>query len=338
MRHLDGRTYHRPVAWPVVDILTDTTAVLLQDRPVVGLWPGLVDALIAAADRGIGIQLVTPATSRLTVPLRMALLAEHQWVVHAPGRGYVDGLSGGGLRWEDGAFVPAGTGGAGGVAGGDTAGRQLWLTIELRHEDQPSAFGLGVEAACRALTGEPPLGWGPAEPVTQPWRPEELTAVAVDRAPRPTLVTFVGGSARPAIGTLEVTGATARPAQSATLVVGYPATEDPPLSALPALADTLAREHDLSLFFAVLRPGREDLTLPAPTGPVPAGDAGTPVGLAVGPAARGGLSAADALCLEGARPIGPRHRGTAWYDLPDGWTSLTALARALRADVPLPVP
>jgi hypothetical protein len=217
-------------------------------------------------------------------------------------------------------------------------GRQLWLTIELRHEGQPAAFGLGVEAACRALTGEPPLGWGPAEPVTQPWRPEELTAVAADRAPRPTLVTFVGGGARPAIGTLEVTGATARPAQSATLVVGYSAAEDPPLSALPALADTLAREHDLSLFFAVLRPGREDLTLPAPAGPVPAGDAGAPVGLAVGPAARGDLSAAEALSLEGARPIGPRHRGTAWYDLPEGWTSLTALARALRADVPLPVP
>ncbi|GIH17654.1 DUF6177 family protein [Rugosimonospora africana] len=328
------------MAWPVVDILTDRTAVLLQDRPVVGLWPGLVDAFIEAADLGLGVQLVTPATSRLTVPLRMALLGQHRWVVHAPGRGYVDGASGAGLRWDDDTFVEAGTPAGAGVTDsterGGEIGRQLWLTIELRHERQPATFGLGVEAACRTLTGKPPLGWGPAEPVTQPWQPEELTELVIDRAPRPTQVTFVGGGARPAIGILQVTDAQAAPAQSAVLVVGYPAGEEPPLSVLPALADTLAREHDLALFFAVLRPGREDLTLPASDGP--ADGAGIPTGLAVGPAARGDLSASEALSLEGARPIGPRHRGTAWYDLPDGWNSLTALAGALRADVPLPVP
>ncbi|HEY2669618.1 MAG TPA: DUF6177 family protein [Rugosimonospora sp.] len=344
------------MAWPVVDILTDRTAVLLQDRPVVGLSQGLVDAFIAAADGELDIQVVTPSTSRLTMPLRMALLGERRWVVHVPGRGYVDGAGGGLLRWEGGAFVPAGTDGTTGAidatgtsvgagsTGGAGTGRQLWLNIELRHERPPVAFGLGVQAACRALTGEPPAGWGPAEPVSQPWHPDELSRTASGRAPRPTLVSFVGGGGRPAIGTLEIAATPSGPAESATLVVGYRATEEPPLAALPALAETLAGEHGLALFFAVLRPGREDLTFPpALTGPTPAagpipGGRATPVGLAVGPAARGDVGATEALTLHGARPIGPRHRGTAWYDLPDGWASVATVASVLHADVPLPVP
>jgi hypothetical protein len=357
LRRLDRGPYHRPVAWPVVDILTDRTAVLLQDRPVVGLSQGLVDAFIAAAAGELDIQLVTPSTSRLTMPLRMALLGERRWVVHVPGRGYVDGTGGGRLRWEGGAFVPADSDGTTGAIDAATGtGRQLWLNIELRHERPPAAFGLGVQAACRALTGEPPAGWGPAEPVSQPWQPDELSRTANGRAPRATLVSFVGGGARPTIGTLEIAATPSGPAESATLVVGYRAAEEPPLAALPALADTLAAEHGLALFFAVLRPGREDLTFPpALTGSTPAagptpgagpivgtgpmsGGRGTPVGLAVGPAARGDVGTTEALTLHGARPIGPRHRGTAWYDLPDGWASVATIASVLHADVPLPVP
>jgi hypothetical protein len=329
------------VSWPVVDILTDRAAVLLQDRPVVGLTQGLLDAFLAADHHELDIQLVTPATSRLTLPLRMALSGDSRWVVHTSGREYLDGGHGGRLHWQDGAFVPADPAGAGAPPGlpgpidhrpAVESGRQLWLNVELRHEQPPAALGLGVEAVCRALTGRPPAGWGTAEPVSRRWRPSELSQVAAGRAPQPTFVVLVGDGDRPVIGTLEISTDASVIAESATLAIGYPADEEPPLTELPGLVETLGIGQSLALFFAMVRLGRRDLTFP----PAARVRQAMPVGLAVGPAARDGVSTTEALALPGARLVGPPEWETIWYDLPVGWRSLTAIARTLHADIPLP--
>ena len=56
--------------------------VVLQDRPVVGLQQRTVDVLVAAGRDRRTAHLVTPPTSRLTVPLWMALSEDaNRWVV-----------------------------------------------------------------------------------------------------------------------------------------------------------------------------------------------------------------------------------------------------------------
>ena len=60
---------------PAIDIRTDKVVVIMQDRPVVGMSAWLVDALAAAEAEGLGVQLVTPATTRLTFAVRTTLFS-----------------------------------------------------------------------------------------------------------------------------------------------------------------------------------------------------------------------------------------------------------------------
>ena len=84
---------------PAVDVLTDTAAVLFQERPVVALSSWLGNALLSAVAEDRQVQIVTPSLTLLTLPARLALAeVEGRWVVREETGDYYDGLTGAVLR------------------------------------------------------------------------------------------------------------------------------------------------------------------------------------------------------------------------------------------------
>lgn len=254
-----------------VDVLTDSTAVVLVDRPVVPLNAWMSEILRTVGAAGLALQVVTPPHVRLTLPLRTALAgAPNRWVVQDSGNLYYDGLSGAELRWQDGTFTPVRTdAGEGRVAEGFAGGapatdRQLIVSFRVLHENVTDdlVLGGGLRAAWTALTGTGPAGWGTAEPVNLPWSTGQLTALARERSPEPTHLLAVGHPARPALAGLRVSRTEGGVAEDVTLTLGYGPDETPPLDAVQALARTLATEHGLTSMLASLRRGRRDLTFP----------------------------------------------------------------------------
>lgn len=180
---------------PAVDVLTATTAVVIQDRPLIAMTSWLADALRTATTTDRALQIVTPPTSRLTLPTRTALHGlPNRWVVQDPEHGYYDGLSGAVLHWKNGTFTPVHdeTGtvriAEAFTATADNGDRQLVLSLRTRHPaDEDLVLGCALETAFRHLTGAPPAGWSTAEPVSLPWSTRELTDLARARAPPPHL-------------------------------------------------------------------------------------------------------------------------------------------------------
>jgi uncharacterized protein DUF6177 len=334
-------------AHPAVDVVTAKVAVVLQDRPVVPLSAWLADAVRACAGSGRGLQVVTPPGSRLTTPLRFALDGPAtRWVVRDGGGASHDGLTGRRLRWDGEAFSPTPPDPGGGPAlapgfadPGAPAARRLVLDVRLRHPATATArLGGALEAFCEALTGEPPRGWGTAEPATEPWDRDDLTAFARRRAPAPTLLVAVGGGERPAVGTVRVQRAASGVDEAVTLVVG--GAGEPPLAALPRAAEALAAAEPLVSLLAQVSPGPADATwAPRLTGlPVP-------VGMAVGPdeVARLGLAHALAAPVPAAHRLGGPVRPAVWLQLgdgstPAGWEHLTAAMHHLGAAPPVRPP
>ncbi|CAM5237081.1 hypothetical protein SVIOM74S_09310 [Streptomyces violarus] len=164
---------------PAVDVLTDSTAVVIQDRPLVAMTSWLSDALRTAATADRALQIVTPPSARLTLPTRTALRGvPNRWVVQDPEHGYYDGLSGAVLHWKDGSFIPVhDEQGATRVAEAftptpDTGDRQLILTLRTRQPAEENlALGHALEAAFQHLTGAPPAGWSTPNPSTSPGPP-----------------------------------------------------------------------------------------------------------------------------------------------------------------------
>ncbi|GHC48915.1 DUF6177 family protein [Streptomyces flavofungini] len=328
-------------ALPAVDILTDSTAVVLADRPVVALTAWLSEVLRATADAGRALHIVTPSRSRLSLSLRTALTGPpNRWVVQAPQGGYYDGLSGAVLHWRDGTFTPAlDDDGETVAAKGFTppappSEQQLTLSVRTHHTpDSDLVLGRSLETAWHHLTGAAPAGWGTAEPVNLPWSRRQLTALARDRAPAPSHLLAVGHPGRPAIASLRVSRTKSGVAEEASLTLGYTADESPPLDTLETLAGALASEHGLSTLLITLRRSRHDLTVPAHLEGPP-----IPVSFTLG--------AADvqAVGLDHARrpplPQPPTSLGLTaapalHYRLsdgtsPDAWTDLEALSRHLR--------
>ncbi|MCC3779336.1 DUF6177 family protein, partial [Streptomyces sp. UNOB3_S3] len=178
-----------------VDVLTNSTAVVLVDRPVVPLNAWMSEILRTVGAAGLALQIVTPPHVRLTLPLRTALAgAPNRWVVQDSGNRYYDGLSGAELRWQEGTFTPARTeAGETPVAkafadAAPTTDRQLIVSFRVLHEHVTDELVLGgaLRAAWTALTGAGPAGWGTAEPVNLPWSTGQLTALARERSPEPT--------------------------------------------------------------------------------------------------------------------------------------------------------
>ncbi|WP_353941181.1 DUF6177 family protein [Streptomyces sp. HUAS MG91] len=255
-------------ALPIVDVLTDSTAVVLADRPVLGLTTWLSDILRITTAANRALHIVTPPHVRLTLPLRQALGgAPNRWVIQNPQGGYYDGLSGAQLTWQGGTFTPAGDGT---VADAFTTGaattteRQLTVAFRTLHTpDADLALGAALETAWRHLTGTPPTGWGTAEPANLPWSPRQLTALARDRAPDPTHTIAIGTPDRPAIATHRTTRTAVGVTEDTTLTVGYGAEVPVLLDAIEPLAAEMVAAHSLTTMLTTLRAGRSDLTLPA---------------------------------------------------------------------------
>ncbi|WDV51310.1 DUF6177 family protein [Streptomyces coeruleorubidus] len=256
---------------PAVDVLTASTAVVIQDRPLIAMTSWLSDALRTAATADRALQIVTPPTARLTLPTRAALRGlPNRWVVQDPEHGYYDGLSGAVLHWKNGTFTPVhDEQGATRVAEAfapapETGDRQLILTLRTRHPaDENLVLGRALETAFQHFTGAPPAGWSTAEPVNLPWSTRQLTDLARARAPRPTWLIAVGHPDRPTLATVRVLRTPAGVEEDITLALGYGENDTPPLQAIEALAAELDAEHGLVTLLTALRAARRDLTVPA---------------------------------------------------------------------------
>ncbi|MGR8007464.1 DUF6177 family protein [Streptomyces hypolithicus] len=257
---------------PGIDVLTKQAAVVIQDRPVVAMTSWLSDALRTATNSGRALQVVTPTTTRLTLPTRTALHGHpNRWVVQDPECGYYDGLSGAVLHWQDGTFAPTrAESGATAVAPAFTRAtatatgeHQLILSIRTEHApDTGLLLGRALETAWQHLTGAPPAGWSTAEPVNLPWSTRQLTDLARNRAPQPTWLIAIGHPDRPGIATVHITRTTAGVEEDITLTLGYGTDEIPPLDTIEALAERLATEQNLTSMLTSLRPARRDLSVP----------------------------------------------------------------------------
>jgi hypothetical protein len=327
---------------PAVDVLTERVAVVLQDRVVVGLSSWLGDLARACGEAGRMLQVVTGTRSRITFPLRTVLASPGAaWVVAGDAGGYHDGFSGRVLAWDGSGFAPSGDAEPApafrmerrdGLAPLAAMGsRQLLITATLRH---PAAvgtvLGLAAERLLGGLTGAAPSGWGLAEPMTEPWEPAALTAVARERMPRPSVLMLAGGGDRAALGTLRAERSRSSVTESISISVGYDG--GPPIGVLPELVAAVAGDADLVGLLAQVRPGRPDCTFAPTWEGVP-----VPVGLAVGReglTAAGGVERALAAPAEGAHLIGTAARRVAWFPLGDGaspesWESLRRVGEHL---------
>jgi len=183
------------VTWhPAADRATIEALIAEQDRSVVPLTGWLADAAGEAAATERTLQVLTPASSRITFPLELMLRdSGGQWILREGPERFRDGLSGVRVRWNGARFatdpdaelpdfdVPA-------PGSGD-----LQLQVTTMHPPSSSLqLGASAETAVRALTGSDPAGWGVSEPVTQPWSPREITALCRDRAPSATQVVVLG--------------------------------------------------------------------------------------------------------------------------------------------------
>ncbi|WP_103537457.1 MULTISPECIES: DUF6177 family protein [unclassified Streptomyces] len=332
---------------PAIDVLTGKVAVVIQDRPVVAMTAWLSDAFRAAAEAGLGLQIVSPAGTMLSPAVRDALGGwPSRWIVQDERDGYYDGLTGAVLRWQDGAFDPVLSPDATEddphtpVAAAyrevrDTGERQLGLTFRMVHPaDERLVLGGGLETVWRELTGEPPAGWGTSEPATLPWSLGRLTHVAYERAPEPTWLVVVGSRSRPGIATVRITRTKAGVEEEVTLAFGYGADEEPPLDTLPAAAEALATRHHLQSMLVQLRKARRDVAVPPRfEGP------GVPLAFVLGAEevrAMPGDRARRTPLTEQPVRLGPRTRPALYYPLPGdpsdlaGWQEFERLMRHLK--------
>ncbi len=332
---------------PAIDVLTGKVAVVIQDRPVVAMTAWLSDAFRAAAEAGLGLQIVSPAGTMLSPAVRDALGGwPSRWIVQDERDGYYDGLTGAVLRWQEGAFDPVLSPDATEddphtpVAAAyrevrDTGERQLGLTFRMVHPaDERLVLGGGLESVWRELTGEPPAGWGTSEPATLPWSLGRLTDVAYERAPEPTWLVVVGSRSRPGIATVRITRTKAGVEEEVTLAFGYGAGEEPPLDALPAAAEALATRHHLQSMLVQLRKARRDVAVPPRfEGP------GVPLAFVLGAEevrAMPGDRARRTPLTEQPVRLGPRTRPALYYPLPGdpsdlaGWQEFERLMRHLK--------
>lgn len=166
-------------AQPAVDVLTEKVAVVIQDRPVVAMTAWLADAHRAAAEAGLGLQIVSPAGTTLSPAVRDSLGGwPSRWIVQDERDGYFDGLTGAVLRWQDGMFAPPASPDTTEddpdtpVAASfrevtDTGERQLGLTFRTVHPaDERLVLGGALETVWRELTGAPRPAGAPRNPPT----------------------------------------------------------------------------------------------------------------------------------------------------------------------------
>jgi hypothetical protein len=315
---------------PGVDLITEKVAVVMQDRPVVGMSAWLADALTAAKMEGRDIQLITSADTKLTWPVRSMLFngLYSKWVVTAADGESFDGLNGVRLKWNGEMFIARSTVRQGEpnadihpefVVQEESYGH-LQLTVRVRHKPAGGTVLGGVaERLFTATTGSGPAGWATSEPVTQPWSPTALTEYCRDRAPDPTWLVLAGQPGpefKPAVGTLEVRRTQSGLDETITLAVAQPGLDFPALNTVGDLIDEVADNFELISAMVLGSNGAADGTyLPRFVG------MGCPIGLGAGNEAVRASSVAKLLVVDGisnAMAIGPVHAPAIWYPIGDG--------------------
>jgi uncharacterized protein DUF6177 len=302
---------------PAVDLRTSRVAVVMQDRPVVALTSWLTDVIRSCAGHGRGLQLVTPATSRLTTALYGALDGpDTRWVVHSP-EGHHDGRTGRPLAWDGEAFT---TVESPSLASAYTSGppAPAWhhtIALQIRHPATTTLLlGGALEQITTTLTGQRPAGWGAAEPATQPWHREGFTDLCRQRAPRRTWLCTVGLPAPGArlSGPLLATTVVSRTPTAVLETVRCTIVHSQPLQAadLTPLMTTLAGAFDIRQALVQQYPGEPDTTRTAHwTG------LSTPLALLAGPEATGGRPDRE---LVGIGELDHTRMGESrWYELRD---------------------
>ncbi|MCX5109224.1 DUF6177 family protein [Streptomyces sp. NBC_00378] len=334
-------------AQPAVDALTDKVAVIIQDRPVIAMTAWLSDAFRAAANAELGLQIVTSPGATLSPAVRNSLSGwPSRWVVQDEKDGYYDGLSGAVLRWQHGMFAtvespdatpedPRTPVAAAYQEVTDTGDRQLAISFRTVHPaDDRLVLGGALESVWQELTGRPPAGWGTAEPANLPWSLRRLTDVAFERAPEPTWLVVVGSPDRPALATVRISRTKAGVEEDVTLAFGYGPGEEPPLGALPRVAEVLATRHHLQSMLVQLRRARRDLAVPPRfEGP------GVPLAFVLGAEEVREMPGDRARRTPLSEPpvqLGPRSRPALYYPLPgdpsdlSGWQDFERLMRHLK--------
>lgn len=301
-------------AHPAVDVLTNRVAVVMQDRPVIGLSTWLADVIRICADNDKGLNLVTPATSRLTTPLHTALNGPGvRWVVRTGDHTFYDGHTGRLLHWTSDAFDPADDATIANEFLDETPLPAWHLTLSVSVRHQPTArlrLGAALEQLFELHTGHPPAGWGTAEPATEPWSRDTLTDFCRDRAPRRTWLTAVGQPSGQALATLVVS----RPGDHVAETIEITVTRSQPWlpEEVTATVDALARRYHIRQLFAAQAPGLTDTTHAPRWAGLP-----TPLGLFAGPDALNGRPPAQLLDIGAhtATTHGTRDRAGNWYTL-----------------------
>ncbi|MFF3781356.1 DUF6177 family protein [Streptomyces sp. NPDC001933] len=334
-------------AQPAVDALTDKVAVIIQDRPVIAMTAWLSDAFRAAANAELGLQIVTSPGATLSPAVRNSLSGwPSRWVVQDEKDGYYDGLSGAVLRWQHGMFAtvespdatpedPRTPVAAAYQEVTDTGDRQLAISFRTVHPaDDRLVLGGALESVWQELTGRPPAGWGTAEPANLPWSLRRLTDVAFERAPEPTWLVVVGSPDRPGLATVRISRTKAGVEEDVTLAFGYGPGEEPPLDALPRVAEVLATRHHLQSMLVQLRKARRDLAVPPRfEGP------GVPLAFVLGAEEVREMPGDRARRTPLSEPpvqLGPRSRPALYYPLPgdpsdlSGWQDFERLMRHLK--------
>ena len=310
---------------PAIDLVTDAAAIVLQKRPLVPLTSWINDAISAASDAGMPLQIVTPHTARLTMPLYSLLQPPFlRWVVGHPD-GFYDGVTGELLQFDGSGFVSL---------NGDERqlaeayvntpeavdGVRLMLSFRVRHPPADDVLlGAATEMCYRELGGVDPCGWGTSEPIAQAWDPENFTRLCRNRAPQGTFFCHTGlGGSIPAIGTTWVRRHIEGVDEEVTLHLGYRSEGELPIGKLADVVEEIAAAHHLVDLYAQANPGQRDLTtVPHWTGP-PA-----PIGMAIGSEVvqENGRERAFGVPDVTAQPIGDAERPGAWYPLGDGRTT-----------------
>jgi hypothetical protein len=331
---------------PGVDLITEKVAVVMQDRPVIGMSAWLTDALTSAKMASRDVQLVTPMSSRLTWPVRSTLFrgTYSKWVVTGSDGEYFDGLNGVRLKWNGDLFIARSTARPGEQSSDlhpdfvvqEEPFGQLQFTVRVRHKPVKSlVLGRVAEMLFTATTGSGPAGWATSEPVTQPWSPEAMTEYCRGRAPEPTWLILSGQPGdefKPAVGTLETRRTQSGLDETLTLAVAQPGMDFPDVNQVGRWIDDVADNFELVSAMVLGSFGAADGTYQ----PRFAGMA-APIGVAAGNEAVRASSVDEMVKVEGIRramAIGPAHAPAIWYPIGDGrnprdWQKYATLMKKL---------